>query len=255
MPNTSRANELLEQLRKTYVAELPSKIEEIELVVMGLARDADFQNGYENLFRRVHSLKGSAGTYGCAIIGTICHRLEDHLRLVDGDAGKRRTRDIDNWLAHIDLMRQGVNAILAGQTTFPEIERGLNAIQDDAFKTRHRAVIVEQSRSTLKLCASLVQTLTMDAVEFDDGLQALDHLLRDPVDLLVAGLELRSLNGMAVIAAIRLSGGVNKAVKAVLLTSKPKLDIPPVLQPVSVLTKGAELGIALERETRSVLQS
>lgn len=253
MAMDSRANELLAQLRKSYIAELPGKLEDLELLIIALQRDDDFQAGYDELFRKVHSLKGGAGTYGLPIFSTICHRLEDHLRLVDKKVSRRRRKDIDNWLAHVDLMRQAFNGIGAGRQAFPEIDAALEKLRDDAFPAQLRVAMAVQSRTTTLLCERVVKPLGAHCVEFGDGLHALERLLRDRFDLVLVAAELSTLNGIALLAALRLSGTVNKNIKTVLLTSRPVLEIPPVVQPVSVIAKGADLAVCLEDEVKRLL--
>lgn len=253
MTIVSRANELLAQLRKSYIAELPGKLEELELLIIALERDDDFQAGYDELFRKVHSFKGGAGTYGLPILSTICHHLEDHLRLVDKKVSRRRRKDIDNWLAHVDLMRQAFNGIVAGCDTFPEIEAALDKLREEAFPAQHRVAVVMQSRTATLLCAQVLAPLGAHSVEFNDGLQALERLLRDRFDLLLAAVELSSLNGIALLAALRLSPAVNRNIKAVLLTSRVGLEVPQVVQPVSIIPKGADLAESLQSEVQRLL--
>ena len=57
---------------------LPEKIDEIESVVLELENNQN-QKGMEELWRFVHSLKGTAGTFGYQNITAICHNLEDYL--------------------------------------------------------------------------------------------------------------------------------------------------------------------------------
>lgn len=253
MTMVSRANELLTQLRKSYIAELPGKLEELELLIIALERDDDFQAGYDELFRKVHSLKGGAGTYGLPIFSTICHRLEDHLRLVDKKVSRRRRKDIDNWLAHVDLMRQAFSGIVAGREAFPEIEAALEKLREDIFPAQYRVAVVVQSRTATLLCARVLAPLGAHSIEFSDGLQALERLLCDRFDLLLAAVELNSLNGIALLAALRLSNAANRNINAVLLTSRAGLQVPRVLQPVSIVAKGADLAEALESEVKRLL--
>lgn len=253
MAMDSRANELLAQLRKSYIAELPGKLEELELLIIALQHDDDFQAGYDELFRKVHSLKGGAGTYGLPVLSTICHRLEDQLRLIDKKVSRRRRKDIDNWLAHVDLLRQAFSGIGVGQEAFPEIEAALEKLHDDAFPAQLRVAMVVHSRTTTLLCERVLKPLGAHFVEFDDGLHALERLLRDRFDLMLVTAEVSTLNGLALLAALRLSGTVNKNLKAVLLTSRPLLEIPPIVQPVSIVAKDADLAARLDNEVKRLL--
>jgi chemotaxis protein histidine kinase CheA len=55
---------MLRQLRASYVSELGEKLNEIEGDLLALEDAARFAQSFAMTYRRVHSLKGSAGTYG-----------------------------------------------------------------------------------------------------------------------------------------------------------------------------------------------
>lgn len=253
MSDASYVNRLIEDLRRGYVAELPALFDEIEAYVMQLRGDEGFADNYAALFRKVHNLKGTGGTFGLHTLSGICHRFEDHLRLVDADAGKRTPRRVENWLAHIDLLRTVHAGMAAGKESFPQVDVALEAIKDDHFETAQRVFIVEPSRATRMLCQGLLGEWVSDVVTATTGLEALTQLMHDPVQLIITGLEVPVLNGKALLAAIRLSGGPNRQVPAILLTSKAEVDVPAVLQPVRVIRKDGALSESLEHAVRALL--
>lgn len=75
--------ELLAELQRGYLAALPNQFDELELRVLAFEKTPSDREIYSNLFQRIHSLKGSAGTYGSHIVTWICHPLEDELTLMD----------------------------------------------------------------------------------------------------------------------------------------------------------------------------
>ena len=56
-------------------------------MILKLEENAEDHESFEDLFRRVHSLKGIGGTHDLRIITTICHKLED--QLTDANAERR----------------------------------------------------------------------------------------------------------------------------------------------------------------------
>jgi CheY-like chemotaxis protein len=65
----------------------------------------------------------------------------------------------------------------------------------------------------------------------DNGLHALERLLHERYHILITGHEVKMLNGLALVSAVRLSHRHNQHIKAILLSSqKPRLfrrDIDP----------------------------
>jgi len=238
MTDQSHVNKLLAELRKSYVAELDNKCDGIEQRVMALKSDDAFAENYDELFRHVHSLKGSAGAYGLPIVTTICHRLEDHLRLVDGKVERRHSRNVDSWLAHVDLLRSAATAAIANQDNSREIESQLDLIQDDVFKQVWRALLVESTRSTSLMCALLLNESGYKVTTSHSGIEAIELALADSYRVIVSSMELQKLNGLALLAALRLSHSANADTPFIMLTSKLDVEIAPLFRPVVVVHKG-----------------
>lgn len=72
-----------------------------------------------------------------------------------------------------------------------------------------------------------------------NGMAALERLLREKFDFLVTTYEVGKLNGIALIAAIKLTRGINRDIKTILLTSRREIDMPPALKPDTVVAKDA----------------
>jgi chemotaxis protein histidine kinase CheA len=72
---------LLHQLKLTYIGELPDRFDHIGNQILSLEQKGYSQEHYNELFRQVHSLKGSGGTHELHIITSICHLMEDYLRV------------------------------------------------------------------------------------------------------------------------------------------------------------------------------
>jgi chemotaxis protein histidine kinase CheA len=247
------AQQLIDDLRKAYLGELPAQFDELDLLTVALRKDADYQHHFEALFRKVHSIKGTAGVYGLSIISTVCHRLEDHLRLVNGDYARMAAGDVDTWLAHVDLMRQAHAQLLAGQESFRDIEDALDEIRADIFSKNYSGLIVEASRSTVMACRTALESCPVQFTVMDDGYRALERLLTDKVDLLICGMELHTLNGAALIAATKLARGTSRNVKTVLLTSNPDIKSVMDIKPDVVLQRGAQLMSQLQSRVKKLL--
>jgi len=74
-------------------------------LILALETTSDDRQPFNELFRGVHSLKGSGGTHGLGIITTVCHELENLLTETDvknGFGAVFATRA----LAYVDILRR-----------------------------------------------------------------------------------------------------------------------------------------------------
>jgi len=210
---------MLRQLRASYVAELGEKLDEIERDLLALEDIARFAEGFQLTYRRVHSLKGSAGTYGIPIISKICHQLEEYLSA--GGTPERLSRQLlDQCLAHVDLMRQARDLVTRGAEHFQDIEERLDALRTMLLGDRYSVMIVETSRVNVKLCGEIMSGFPLHVTVLDNGLHALERLLHERYHILITGYEVKMLNGLALVAAVRLSNRNNQNIKAILLSSQ-----------------------------------
>jgi len=215
---------MLRQLRVNYLAEMQEKLSEIEGDLLALERTDRFGEGFERCYRRVHSLKGSAGTYGLPIISKISHQLEEHLNLFASDRARLTSELLDRCLAHIDLMRKAQEAAQQGAEHFNDIEESLHELRGMLLGSRFSALIVETSKVNIKLCTEIMKDYPAHVTVIDSGYQALELLLNQKYQLLITGMEVKLLNGLALVAAVRMSARGNQDIQAILLTSS---KLPP----------------------------
>jgi chemotaxis protein histidine kinase CheA len=221
----SHAQQLLLQLRETFLSELGERCDAMEGLMLTLRDERDLEAVYDELYRRVHSLKGSAGTHGIAIISTICHQLEDHLVYVDGHFERINGDFVDVCLAYLDLIRQ------AGQEEFRErpelapIEAELSRLQQNSLAEKRPGLLVDSSPVMTMMYKQALDKLPVQLSTENDGLVALERLLRQKFDFLIMGKELKTLNGVALAAALRKSESNNRDIKIIVLTSKSGDDL------------------------------
>lgn len=249
------AQQMLQQLRANYLVELPDHINELEQLTLGLSKQSgDYAQQYGELYRKVHSLKGGAGTYGLQIVSTICHQLEDSLAHIADDRNKVDDNFLDRCMAYFDLMRSAINGAVQGKTVFPEVEAALAAMREATVDKRMAALLVEPSRVNSKLYFGVLKNMPIQFSVVDSGYAALGLLLHSPFDLLITGYETPLLNGLALITALRLNKGSNKNIPAILLTSSSNLQIPPEAQPVTVINRSVRIGAELLHEVQQHIQ-
>lgn len=214
--NEQSVTDLLEHLRDGFLSDMPERVTKIEDEVMS-SRDA---GSYDELFRMVHSLKGSAGSYSFHEITKIAHGMEDvMLALMERDEFNE-TSALDILLQFIDILRDTTESLISTKNAQLDIDERLEVLRGQIFTEALNVLVVEPS----KLYASMVQySLEGMSINFtftQDGLQGLDNLLAQKYDLLITSLESTRLNGDALVAALRLVNNFNKHIKIILITSR-----------------------------------
>jgi len=219
---SEQALDLLEQIRQNYLIELPVKCDEIENLILMLQRHVE--EHFDELYRRVHSMKGSAGTHGLAVVSSLCHELEERLALLSRDGSMVRESDIATMLALVDLIRRAALLAQTGQRDFSELEEELERVRRAGLPSLHRVLLVEYGYVSL-LAQEALSNLPIQLVVEDDGLKALQQLLSAPFDCVISANEVKTLNGVALMSALRASDSRNKNIPAILLTSREQLQL------------------------------
>jgi len=193
---------MLEAICRSFLQELPERLDHVESLILDLENSFDRQQ-YDELYREVHSLKGSGGTHGIHIISMICHQLENNL------TGSANDFDADNvvlLLAFVDLLRQAADQCDPGNNNFSDLEQELDRLSGSSQYQESRAILIaEPSRMMESIYQNAAKDLPVQLTIVNDGLEALQLLLKNQFDCVFVAKELKSLNGFAVVAALRAS--------------------------------------------------
>lgn len=215
-------SDILDHLREGFLDDLPIRINKIEEEVMS-SKDTD---SYDELFRMVHSLKGSAGSYNFHVITKIAHDMEDvMLELMQqnqfGDAST-----IDLLLKFIDILRDTTASLRETNSAPLDVDERLETLRGEVFSERLNILVVEPSKLYASMIEHSLGGFPVSSTFTEDGFQALDNLLLNKYDLLITSLESTRLNGNALVAALRLAHNFNRKIKVILITSRTKDKIP-----------------------------
>ena len=252
---------LLRQLRENYLAEMDEKLGSIESDLLALERTERFAEVFERAYRKLHALKSGASAYGLSIICKICYQLEEHFTLFAQDPAQLTRAVLDRCVAHIDLMRTAQEKAQQGSEHFNDIEDQLSTLRGTFLGNRFSALIVETSKVNIKLCSEIMKAYPAHVTVMDNGYQALERLLQQKYHLLITGLEVKLLNGLALVAAVRTSSRGNQDMQAILLSSSklppfkrnvdPNFIVPRDSQFAGNLARAIETCIATVRESDS----
>lgn len=244
MSNDSNdVQDILNSLGKSYLAELPAKLGQIESQILSIQSADAFQEQFETLFRQVHSLKGTAGSYGFNIITTICHNFEDGLSATHADFAQFTSTGSSHWLAYIDLLRTAVEVLEENGSNFQPIEEKLVELSSGDTKAGNKvlhALIVSTNQLYEKIFSESFAGSSTNFSFCNDGHEALGRLLNEPFDLLVTDMETPTLNGLALVGALRLSSNRNKYIKSILLTSSVPIKLARFVDPDYAIEKDSK---------------
>lgn len=218
---------LLQQLKQNYLAELPERVDKLEYLVLELERHGYSQGLYHELYRQVHSLKGSGGTYGLHAITSICHPLEDFLSTVDEKSVLSQMGFANIALAYLDILRDVLARMASKPDTIFDIEHLLTGLRQRSFEPKYYAMLVENSSTVVKMISRVLHLANFRIAVQDDGYLALGRALAERFDLIISAQEVKQLNGSALIAAVKLSYSGANQTKTILLTANPTLQNQP----------------------------
>lgn len=225
---------LLDDMRNSFIEELPERCDKIERLVFNLEKSYE-KDIFDDIYRHVHSLKGSGGIHGFLIVTTICHQFENRLSEYHDGLNSQKASCI---YAYIDLLRNVADLEQRGVKDFSSIEQKLSEIQATLRQHRYAILIAESSKMIKELYKTLFSAFPVQCTFVDDGISALRHLTQEEFDIFIVAGELSCLNGIAVCLALRASESKNKDVNTILVTSRTQ-SIPHYAEINHVLPRNA----------------
>lgn len=243
---------LLQGMRERFLDELGERCDRFDNLILALERNPSDRETFDELYRGVHSLKGAGGTHGLPIITRICHQLENLLTEAKG-RGQFNEPVISQALAYVDLLRRVEAPGRQENPDYAQVEADLERLREATLKSRHAVLMGETSGMMIGLCQKALDTLPVRIDLVDSGLAALQRLLHEPFDLIILGRELKELNGVAVLAALRASQSRNRHIPAILLTSN-RDDIPACAAIDHILARDQKLVTNLRAAAEATLR-
>lgn len=246
--------QMLRQLRDGFLAELPERLFRLEALILAMEGATDGGEAFREAFRMIHSIKGSGGTHGLHALTPICHAFEDALQ-ASAPEGVLQKQGVDVCLSYVDLLRGTVADLVEGKEDVSPVLDRLSSMKAGGSVKLQRILLLEPSRLSASVYSRGLEGLPLDIVQMGDGYQALHRLLKEPFRLLITANELDTLNGPALLSAVRLSNCANAAIKAILITSTLAKGQHLVRKTDAdqVLTKDSQIGVSLRRRVTELL--
>lgn len=217
-------SDILEHLREAFLEDMPTRVDKIEDEVMS-SKNAD---SYDELFRMVHSLKGTAGSYNFHTLTKISHCMEDTMEALMKRNEFGSSSTVEMLLKYIDILRDTTNNLISTHSSPLDLDERLEELREQNFQELANVLVVEPSKLYESMIEHSLQDLPINLTFKEDGLPALDSLLLNKYDLLITSLECPRLNGDALVAALRLVHNFNKDIKVILLSSRTRSKIQTI---------------------------
>lgn len=247
----SQTAQLLDQLRNSYLEALPGKLEDIELLILSLENHNSSHENFAQLFRAVHSLKGSGGTFGAHVISAICHQFEDQLSNLSQSGIPIQSKVIDRLLAYLDLLQKACVNYQQNKHDFTSIEQALAALKSADNPHMVSVLLIEPSATYQQLLVEALADMPVRLSWVKDGANALERLLNEKFDILITANETATYNGYAVIAANKLNKGINRNISTILLTSNDQAQKKYPYPPDVIIPRDSKLTTNLQALIKS----
>jgi chemotaxis protein histidine kinase CheA len=218
---------LLAEMQADFLDDLPGRCDRLEECVLAL--ESAEPGAFDELYRQIHSLKGTGGMFGIHVITAVCHQFES---FIGGSKKQMDRQTATTALAYVDLLRKTSSAKGRDAAGVAAIEQVLERLRLESLSGRASVLMVDPSDTVRLLYKDVVDRANVKLSTMAAGIAALERMLREPFDLLVISRELPDLNAVAVVAALRESRSRNSDIPVVLVSNNPApvpahLGIPP----------------------------
>lgn len=214
---------LLEKLKQEFIAELPVRIHDLEELVLHL----DSEDQYAELYRRLHSLKGSGGTHGIEILSFACHQMEEELERLSREDTLKEKESVNILLEYLDILSEIQQSARTGEDSSSAIRQRLQQLRVITVGDAIEVLIIEPSKSISDLLSQILSGLAVNITITDNGMQGLELLLNRTFQVVISAYETSLLNGLCVIAAAKSLRRYQKLGLTTIVISSNKPEFEP----------------------------
>ena len=212
----------IENLKEDYLLALDEEIKtiETELVQLEKLSPVNFSTNLYDVFRKVHSFKGSAGSYEFYMLATIFHRLEDHISYqmqIEKEDGF-----IDLCFKYIDTAK---NCIIDYQNGAQGLEKYTTIIDGINVQDKYTAgkmLLIEPSLSIRKIFQKAAEDNKLELTILNNGATALNRIIHESYDLIVASAAIEILDGESLLKGLKVMKTINQKTPMLLISGDPQ---------------------------------
>ncbi len=181
-----------EQLRQIFIEEAGEIIESLDVQIIDFEEDPSNKELLNDLFRGVHTLKGSANSFGFTRLGEYVHHFEDLLDYHRSNDEEISSERIDLFLEAVDVVKEMFNYEIESNEGLPEkYQETLGQIQAALGGESAPAAVQSQEAST-DLAAEFDNSESVESLSADTCEAALFDELGDGEQLCKIELRLDS---------------------------------------------------------------
>ena len=230
--------EILAKMKDKYLDELSLKMDEVEENIIAFEKDQNPINIFDEIFRQIHTLKGSSGTYGIHELSRVFHQMEDFLSELADRNLKIEPLDIDFMLQCVDVIRSYKDSDSGKQKFQNSIE---NILKKGDEQRKSNVLIIENSRLTINMIRNILADLPIKIASVNSGLEAISRLHLENFQIVITAFEMSLIDGAGIIAAARQSSAWNKNSFYIMMTSKENIIFSNNAKPDLILKKDNHL--------------
>ena len=234
--------DFMTDLNADFLADLPNRISEMEILLNELKKNNNLEFNFKELYRLAHSLKGNASTYGFNAIAMVTHALESEFENLKDKLENASPEFFVYCFGFIDLIHESIGELQLGESRIEDLEQNVADLRTNSpFYRKHSALIVEPSRFTEQQYEKSIATFPISIRTAESVYLALNSLLQERFDFLLTSYTTLDLNGIALIAAAKMTPDIAKRTTCILITSESGLHFDPTVKPDFIVKKSTKM--------------
>ncbi len=226
----------VKELQQQYLEEMPEKIDDIDDIILQLENSNEPEPLLQKISRKIHTIKGTAGSYDMGFASTVCHNFEDYLAAIHVSNSKINTQ-VDNFLKFTCLLREYTEACITDNFHLNKFEEKLTSLIPSYTLNKHRALIIENTKSMAHQYLKVLNSLNIESSFARNGYDALGRLLKENFDSLITVAQTELMDGLSLISALRVINTSNQNIPAILITSDNRIKLSETHKPAYLLKK------------------
>jgi DNA-binding response OmpR family regulator len=188
-----------------------------------------------NLVRELHNIKSVAGSYGIDFIVSAIRNVLDHTSgIYDLDEGDYLDLDLTKKI--FELLNNFLQNYQDDEVHHEELD---SLLRSDTSKKR--VLIVENDEKLIGHFKEIFEKRKISYSVVSSGIEAFNRLLNEKYDLLLTDLHVGKLDGPSLIAATRVSNGINKEIKTIMLSVSYFDLLPSISMPDFFISKNENI--------------
>lgn len=178
----------LAKLQEKYIALLPEKLSVIHQLWLDIKQDRKNEARIHKFTRLVHSIAGSAGTFGFAQMGSTCRKLENTLNQLQEKVTLSRAEqaNIDNVLTEIDGLVERGPDVKQYAISEPMTRSDLSTADDQA----RLIYVVEDDELLTDEIATQLKHFGFQVIVFHDATQAMAAIEKHIPSAMILDIQL-----------------------------------------------------------------